>query len=86
MAQAMLDRRKKLASVSTQTSENTDEFCIYMCKNKTFRIYNSKTYKSLVLSLDFGNFKKYIITKPMWKIFRIHIPHIDRILSDYKHE
>ena len=86
MAQAMLTKLNRQTSVSTQTGENDDEFCIYMSKNKTFRVYNSKTYKSLVLSFNFGNFKKYIITKPMWKIFRRHIPQIDRILIDYKHE
>ncbi len=86
MAQAMIDKRYKSTSVSTQTGVNEDEFCIYMSKNKTFRVYNSKTYKGSVLSFNFGNFKKYIITKPMWKIFRRHIPHIDRILLDYHHE
>ena len=88
MVQLMLDKRKfnKLISVSTQTDDNQEEFCIYMSSNKTFRVYNSKTYKSLVLSFNFGNFKKCIVTKPMWKIFRRHIPKLDRILLDYKHE
>ena len=86
MAQAMLDRRSKSTSVSTQTCVNDDEFCIYMSKNKTFRVYHSKSYKSSVLSFNFGNFKKYLITKPMWKVFRRHIPHVDRILLDYKNE
>ena len=86
MAQAMINKSYKSTSVSTQTGVNEDEFCIYMSKNKTFRVYYSKTYKGSVLSFNFGNFKKYIITKPMWNVFRRHIPKIDRILLDYHHE
>ena len=67
-----------------KSNEDDDEFCIYLNKNKTFRVYKSKSYQSHVLSLNFGNFKKYIITKQMWKIFRSYIPRIDRILIDYK--
>ena len=84
MAQAMIDLRKKYSTISTQTNEDDDEFCVYLNKNKTFRVYKSKSYKSYVLSFNFGNFKKYIITKPMWGIFRKNIPKIDRILIDYK--
>ena len=87
MAQEMIVRKQKIITktknISTQTDENTDEFCIYISKNKTFRLYYSKTYKSSVLSFNFGNSKKYIITKPMWKIFRKYIPHIDKILIEY---
>ena len=78
MAQAMIDLRKKFSS---QTNEDNEEFCVYLNKNKTFRLYKSK---SCVLSFNFGNFKKYIITKPMWVIFRKIISKIDRILIDYK--
>jgi hypothetical protein len=84
MAQAMLDKNnlsfKKFSTISTQTEENPNEFCIYIANNKTFRVYNSKTYKENVLSFNFGNSKKYIITKQMWKIFREYILQIDNIL------
>jgi hypothetical protein len=84
MAQAMLDKKyclnKKFATTSTQTEENSDEFCIYIGNNKTFRVYNSKTYKENVLSFNFGRSKKYIITKKMWLIFREYIPKIDEVL------
>lgn len=82
MAQAMIDMRKKFSTISTQTNEEDEEFTIYLSKNKTFRVYKSKSYKSNVLSFNFGNFKKYIVTKPMWKIFRSNILHIDRILNN----
>ena len=45
MAQAMLYKNKKYASVYTQTNQTNEddkEFCIYMSKNKTFRLYKSK--------------------------------------------
>ncbi len=80
----MINFQKKFSNISTQTNEDEDEFCIYLNKNKTFRVYKSKSYQSHVLSFNFGNFKKYIITKQMWKIFRSYIPRIDRILIDYK--
>ena len=84
MAQAMLDKKylslKKYVTISTQTEENPNEFCIYIGNNKTFRIYHSKTYKNNVLSLNFGKSKKYIITKKIWSIFRECIPRIDEIL------
>ncbi len=84
MAQAMINLHKKFSTISTQTYDDDDEFCVYLDRNKTFRVYKSKSYKSYVLSFNFGNFKKYIISKPMWSIFRKNIPRIDRILIDYK--
>ena len=88
MAQAMIDNKnlfkKKYVTISTQTEENPDEFCVYIGNNKTFRIYNSKTYKNNVLSFNFGKSKKYIITKKMWLIFREYIPRIDEILITEK--
>ena len=73
MAQKMLELKKvSHFSKSTQTNEYEDgEFCIFMSKNKLFRVYFSKSYKQYVLSFDFGNFKKYIITQSMWMIFEI---------------
>ena len=51
MAQAMVNRHKKYASVYTQTNQVEDdkEFCIYMSSNKTFRLYKSKAYKNYLL-------------------------------------
>ena len=89
MAQAMLNRHKKYASVYTQTNQVEDdnkEFCIYMSNNKTFRLYKSKAYKNFVLSFNFGNFKKYIITKSMWVIFRKYINQIDSLLLENNDE
>ena len=89
MAKAMLYRNKKYASVytqTTQTNEDDKEFCIYMSKNKTFRLYKSKAYKSFVLSFNFGNFKKYIVSKSMWLIFRKYINQIDKLLLEENDE
>jgi hypothetical protein len=86
MAQKMLDIKKvSYSNKSTQTIENEDgEFCVYMTNNKLFRIYYSKSYKQYVLSFDFGNFKKYIITQSMWIIFRNYIQNIDKVILGYK--
>ena len=83
----MIEMKKKLSfsTKSTQTVDDEDsEFCVYISKNKLFRVYFSKSYKQFVLSFDFGNFKKYIITQSMWIIFRTHIHHINKIILGYK--
>jgi hypothetical protein len=90
MAQAMItqnkfvisNNKKKYTTISTQTDNLSKEFCVYLAKNKTLRVYNSKTYKEYVLSFNFGNSKKYIITKSMWKLFRNYVPQIDEIILD----
>jgi hypothetical protein len=86
MAQKMLDIKKNsYATKYTQTVEVDDgEFCVYMSHNKLFRVYFSKSYKQYVLSFDFGNFKKYIMTQSMWIIFRKHIQNIDKVILGYK--
>ena len=80
MAQAMIEQRKLKKDISTQTGDPY-EFQINLSENKNIRVYFSKTYKSHILSLNFGNCKKYIITKPMWKKFRVHINRINQILE-----
>ena len=79
MAQAMLDKLKIKKDSSTQTGD-PKEFQINLSENKHIRIYFSKTYKTHILSLNFGNCKKYIITKSMWKRLRVHLDRIDEIL------
>ena len=76
-------RNASLKTKGTQTIENIekdDEFTVYMSSNKTFRLYYSPTYKENVLSFNFGQSKKYIITKEMWNIFRLHVEKIDEIM------
>lgn len=80
MAQAMLDRLKVKKDIATQTGD-LHEFQINLSENKNIRVYYSKTYKSHILSLNFGNCKKYIITKPMWKKLRVHLDRINNILE-----
>ena len=79
MAQAMIDKLKK--SVSTQTQF---DFTFHLTNYKSVRIYYSKSYKDYVVSLNLGNSKKFIVTKSMWKIFKIYYPLIDKILHDGK--
>ena len=76
-------RNASLKTIGTQTIENIekdDEFTVYMSSNKTFRLYYSPSYKANVLSFNFGQSKKYIITKEMWNIFRLHVEKIDEIM------
>ena len=81
MAQAMLDAKKKnfTRTIASQTGEDT-EFCIQLSNSKSVQLYYSKSYKKYVVSFNFGNYKKYIITKQMWLVLRKFIPQIDLIL------
>lgn len=81
MAQAMIDKFKKIKSVSTQTKSELD-FTFFLSNYKSVRIYYSKSYKDYVVSLNLGNSKKFIITKSMWKTFNIYYPLIDRVLRN----
>ncbi len=95
MAQAQVEKNRlrgggrnelrsfNMKAVSTQT-ENTEEFCVFIGSNKTFRVYFSKTYNEFVLSFNFGNSKKYILTSEMWIKFREYIHTIDKILTNQK--
>ena len=74
----MIDKLKK-KSVSTQTQL---DFTFYLSDYKSVRLYYSKSYKDYVLSLALGNSKKFIITKSMWKIFKIYYPLIDKVLQN----
>ena len=76
---AMIDKLKK--NVSTQTQF---DFTFNLTNYKTVRIYYSKSYKEYVVSLNLGNSKKFIITKSMWKIFKIYYPLIEKILENGK--
>ena len=82
MAQAYVDKYKlQKKNISTQTSDGID-FTFFLSNYKSVRLYKSKSYKGYVLSLNLGNSKKFIITKQMWKTFKIYFPHIDKILSN----
>ena len=76
MAQALLDLKKIKKTISTQTGD-IFEFYKNIGKNKSIRLYYSNTYKDYVLSINFGNCKKYLITRSMWKIFRLYLNQID---------
>lgn len=83
MAQAMIDNlkyKKKLSSKSEHLK--TFDFTFNFTNYKSVRIYYSKSYRDFVLSLNLGNSKKFIITKSMWKIFKIYFSLIDKLLSN----
>ena len=73
----MIDKLKK--SVSTQTEL---DFTFFLSDYKSVRLYYSKSYKDYVVSLNLGNSKKFIITKSMWKTFKIYYPLIDKVLQN----
>jgi len=79
MAQAMIEMRFKKKTTSTQTGDNFD-FTFLLSKTKTARLYKSRSYKDYVLSLSLNKSKKLIITKSMWKIFKIYLPLIEKLL------
>jgi predicted nucleic acid-binding Zn finger protein len=88
MAQKMLDLAKltekglnrKVNNASTQTGDFF-ELALCLTSTKRARLYYSEAYNDYVLSFSFGNCKKFIITKLMWKTLRKHINHIDQALS-----
>lgn len=79
----MLDAKKFKRSIATQTGDDS-EFCIKLSNSKSVNLYYSKSYKQYVLSFNFGNYKKYIITKQMWIILRKFITNIDTTLLNQK--
>ena len=81
MIDLMKDSKKKIKTVATQTGIN-DEFCIYLTNNKTIRVFYSKSYKQYVISFNFGNCVKYIITQDMWFIFKNHFDKIETIFKN----
>ena len=69
---------KTRKSISCQTGDQ-HEFYYNISKNKNIRMYWCDTYDDYVLSINFGNCKKYIITRSMWYNFRKYIGDIDYI-------
>ena len=63
MAQAMIDLKnlRNRRTISTQTAHDS-EFYISLTKSKNARLYYSESYKDYVLSLNFSNSKKFIIS------------------------
>jgi hypothetical protein len=93
MAQKMINlRRIELNSKSTQTTSPTfksvdqqtgenDELYISLSDNKFMHLYNSKSYKDMVLKFNLNSEKSLIITKSMWKLFRTQFSTIDNVLN-----
>ena len=73
MAQAMIDKLKKSSKF---------DFTFNLSNYKSVRIYYSKSYKDYVVSFNLGNSKKFIVTKSMWKTFKIFYPLINKFLQN----
>ena len=69
-----------IKNVSTQTG-NSNEVIIYRSDNKSIRVYYSSGYKEVVISFNFGS-KSFIITKPMWLIFKKNFNKIDNLIDE----
>ena len=80
MAQAQIDRIKFLKNVAVQ-KDNNNEMTINLSKSKKFRMYYSKSYKDYVITFNFTNCRKFLISRSMWKIFRKYINIIDGELN-----
>ena len=78
MAQAQVDQIKFLKNLAVQKD---NEMTINLSKSKKFRMYYSKSYKDYVISFNFTNCRKFLISRSMWKIFRKYINIIDGELN-----
>ena len=80
MAQRMIDMLKLKKSVSTQTGESA-EFFVALSDTKHVALKYSSSYKDIVLSFNINSTKSFIISKPMWQIFRNYLTIIDHELG-----
>ena len=76
MAQAQIDFfKKQLEKTNNNKITQTEiDYSIQLNETKHARIYYSKAYKDYVLSFN-------IITRDMWKIFKLNIIQFDSILN-----
>ncbi len=84
MAQAMIDlkKNKKHTMINKETQTGDDhELYVSLSNSKHFRLYFNEKYNDSVLAFNINCSKQFVITKPMWKIFRNHINFIDSNLN-----
>jgi hypothetical protein len=81
------DYNLKLQKNNTKATQTSDdhEILVSISDTKKIHLYKSNSYKSYVVSFDFGsstnlNHKKFILNKEGWLIFRKHIEEIDEIM------
>ena len=66
---------------NNKTTHTELDFSIQLNDTKHARIYYSKAYKDYVLSFNINSTKSFIITRDMWKVFKLNIFLIDAILN-----
>ena len=66
---------------NNKTTQTELDFSIQLNDTKHARIYYSKAYKDYVLSFNINSTKSFIITRDMWKVFKLNIFLIDAILN-----
>ena len=83
MAQAQIDFfKKQLEKTNNNKITQTEiDYSIQLNETKHARIYYSKVYKDYVLSFNINSTKSFIITRDMWKIFKLNIIQFDSILN-----
>ena len=83
MAQAQIDFfKKQLEKTNNNKITQTEiDYSIQLNETKHARIYYSKAYKDYVLSFNINSTKSFIITREMWKIFKLNIIQFDSILN-----
>lgn len=83
MAQAQIDFfKKQLEKTNNNKITQTEiDYSIQLNETKHARIYYSKAYKDYVLSFNINSTKSFIITRDMWKIFKLNIIQFDSILN-----
>ena len=74
MTQAQVDIYKIKKSLQNKI---INEVIYKLSSTKHAKVYYSKAYKDLVLSFNFINCKKFILTRSMWKVFKKSINLID---------
>ena len=63
--------------IATQTGSD-DEFFFHLNRKKTARVYYSTVYKYIVLSLNLGSSKSFIIDKSSWIAIKNNIEEINK--------
>ena len=83
MAQAQIDFfKKQLEKTNNNKITQTEiDYSIQLNETKHARIYYSKAYKDYVLIFNINSTKSFIITRDMWKIFKLNIIQFDSILN-----
>ena len=79
MAQAQLDKKKRIIYKDSSTNTDDKSFLVTLSHSKSIEVYYSKSYREYVVSFNLGS-KKFIISKNKWIYFRNFLEQIDDII------